>query len=159
MEDQYRHLHMPHELAIEFMVAFSRAEYALKSAGYAIGNGKLVNPAWDEYANEIHSDFCNLEDKNITDKASYLLDEPPRKQVLNEQKVEFKDQIIDNNQKSTQQLLLMVRTVRNNLFHGGKFLPNGEHETGRNQRLVESSLAILCTCISLNERVSTIYNH
>jgi hypothetical protein len=139
------------------MASFSRAEYALKSTEYAIGNEGKVDPAWDRYANEIHDDFIKIKDKRIVDAANYLLSYPPRKQVLAGNKIRFIDQTVDRNQKSTQQVIRMVRTVRNNLFHGGKFLPNGEQEPGRNQELVASSLIILKVCISLNAEVNASY--
>ena len=49
----FRHLHIPHELACNFLSVFSRIEYALKSTGFAIGDNKSVEPAWDIFANEI----------------------------------------------------------------------------------------------------------
>jgi hypothetical protein len=55
-----------------------------------------------------------------------MLASPPRKQVLRDTGLDFEEQVIDGNQARAQQTLLMARTVRNNLFHGGKFLPNGE---------------------------------
>ncbi|MCP5078503.1 MAG: hypothetical protein GY951_10680 [Psychromonas sp.] len=141
------------------MASFSRAEYALKSAEYAIGNENKVDPAWDRYANEIHDDFINIKEKPIVDAASYLLNNPPRKQVLEGNKVKFVNQTVDHKQKSTQQILRMVRTVRNNLFHGGKYLLDGEQEPGRNQELVASSLTVLKACISLKVEVNASYEH
>lgn len=35
MSDPFRHLHMPAELACEFLAVFSRMEYALKATEYA----------------------------------------------------------------------------------------------------------------------------
>jgi ribosome-associated protein YbcJ (S4-like RNA binding protein) len=79
--------------------------------------------------------------------------QPPRKQVLDGNKIRFQDQTVDPNQKTTQQLLRFVRTVRNNLFHGGKYLPNGEVEVGRNKKLVESALYVLQTCVKIDQQV------
>jgi len=47
----------------------------------------------------------------------------------------------------------MVRRVRNNLFHGGKFLPGGD----RDQVLVQYALAVLRACLPLNADVETAY--
>lgn len=159
MEDLYKHLNMPSELAIKLMASFTRAEYALKSTGYADGNESRVDPAWDRYANEIHEKFIEINDKEIDEASDYLLNNPPRKQILSSGRVAFIERQIDHNQKSTQQLLLIVRSVRNNLFHGGKFLPEGELEAGRNQKLVETALLVLSACISLNPKVQTSYEH
>lgn len=84
---------------------------------------------------------------------------PPRKQVYLDNRVIFVDQSIDNKQKKTQQLFLMIRTVRNNLFHGGKYLPDGEIEAGRNELLVKYSIIVLLASIKLNEKTYVSYQY
>lgn len=121
-------------------------EYALKSAGYSIGDECRVDPDWDRFANEIDDLFLKLTDTDTTSSKDYLLTSPPKKQVLTASGLTFIDRSIDKNQKSTQQLLLMVRGVRNNLFHGGKYHPDAESEPGRNERLVRYSLNVLLAC-------------
>ena len=64
---------------------------------------------------------------------------------------------MDSNQARAQQTLLMIRTVRNNLFHGGKYLPVKEVEEGRNEQLVSCSLIVLNFCIALNREVQHNY--
>lgn len=150
---------MPADLAIEFMATFSRMEYALKSTGYALGNTGKVEPAWDRFANEIDARFNQLEDSELIDAKNLLLTSPPRKQVLQNHQVVFQIQTVDQNQRTTQQVLRFVRTVRNNLFHGGKYLPTGEMEVGRNEALVRASLKVIRACIALNATVQQSYEH
>lgn len=159
MNQLFEQLHMPAELAIEFMAAFSRMEYALKSTGYALGNERKVEPDWDRFANEIDAQFTQVVRENLSDAKNLLLNFPPRKQVLENGSVFFRDQVVDQNQAETQQLLRFVRTVRNNLFHGGKYLPTGELEPRRNEALVNASLCIIRACINLNEGVKQSYEH
>ncbi|KON61825.1 hypothetical protein BBL94_03460 [Vibrio parahaemolyticus] len=102
----------------------------------------------------MHEQFIALDEPDLLAATNYILTSPPRKQVLENESLKFVPQQIDTNQKSTQQLILMVRTVRNNLFHGGKYCPNGEMEEGRNECLVKSSLIVLKACTSLHEQVS-----
>ena len=149
---------MPPELACEFLGVFSRMEYALKATGYATGTGK-VEAWWDQFANEIDVDFRAVKDQHFINAVEFILKAPPRKQVLKEGVLEFIEQTIDQKQTTAQQVLLMVRTVRNNLFHGAKFLPVGEAEAGRNARLVESSLIVLERCLTLNARVHECFYH
>lgn len=153
MEDVFRHLHMPPDLACRFLAVFSRMEYALKSTRYAIGSKKKVDPAWDIFANEIDDAFFYIEDTAVVAARNFLLAYPPRKQALEGTRITFIDQNIDAKQKQTQQILLMVRTVRNNLFHGGKYLPGGEQEPGRNKLLVQHSLTVLLACSQLDDEV------
>ncbi len=158
MNDQLlRHLNISADLVVEFMAVFSRFEYALKSTDFADGGPARVDPAWDRFANHIHEQLIAANDKSLNKARIYLLEEPPRKQVLIDGELKFSDQTIDTNQCSTQQLLKMVRTIRNNLFHGGKYCPDGEIEAGRNQRLIEASLEVLSNCCHLHDKVSASY--
>ena len=159
MENIFRHLYMPPKLACEFLATFSRMEYALKSTKYAIGDEKKVDPAWDRFANDIHEAFEIIAEPDLVASKSYLLKRPPRKQTLVDHKIAFVDQTIDTKQKTSQQLLLMVRTVRNNLFHGGKYLPNGEQEEGRNILLVQHALTVLLACSKLDRDVRSSFEN
>ena len=155
----FRHLHMPPELACEFLAVFSRLEYALKVGGFALGTQAKVDPNWDRFANTINDAFLAVADADLVQARDYLLQQPPRKQALMNGKVIYVDQAIDLNQRPAQQVLLMVRGVRNNLFHGGKFLPDGEQEAGRNERLVRHALRVLIVCAELHDEVRVNFEH
>ena len=159
MQNLFRHLHFDPELAIEFLAVFSRMEYALKVGGFAIGRDKSVDANWDSFANAINAAFLANAEANVVEARDFLLQSPPRRQVLLAGKVRFVDQVIDPKQALTQQLLRLVRTVRNNLFHGGKYLPDGEQEPGRNERLVRASLCVLLACSVLNDDVRMNFEH
>ncbi len=158
MNNEFRHLHMPSELACEFLAVFARMEYALKATRFAVGDGGAVSANWDRFANEANRHFHAEASEDLRGAVEYLWINPPRKQVLTEdRRVKFCDFSIDQNQRKLQQLLLMVRSVRNNLFHGGKHLPDGEMEPGRNEQLVRSSLVILRSCAQLVADVRESY--
>ena len=72
----------------------------------------------------------------------------------------FEDYIKDASQDKMQQLLLMVRTVRNNLFHGGKHTCSTAevNNTERNQKLLEFSIIIIKACMKLNDKVRGYYD-
>src|SRR5689334_17856713 len=107
-------------LACEFLGVFARYEYALKAAGFAAGDP--VQPAWDTYAKSIDPVFSKISDKAFHQAVEYLLTKPPKKQVLRAGKLEWETTPFDNVPRA-QKVLTMVRRVRNNLFHGGKFFP------------------------------------
>ncbi|OOF22952.1 hypothetical protein BZJ17_05040 [Salinivibrio sp. IB574] len=107
----------------------------------------------------MHEQFDQLASEELIAAKDLLLNSPPRKQVLLNGQVIFQEQLLDQKQRTTQQIIRFVRTVRNNLFHGGKFLPIGEAESGRNEALVRSSLKIIKACIELNEEVKQSYEH
>ena len=158
MDNAFRHLHMPAELACEFLAVFARMEYALKATRFAAGNGRTVSVSWDRFANEADEHFHAEASEDLRGAVEFLWKGPPRKQVLTEDnRVQFCDFVIDPDQRKLQQLLLMVRAVRNNLFHGGKHLPGGEMEPGRNEALVRSSLVVLRECAQLVADVRESY--
>jgi hypothetical protein len=154
MCDPFRHLHMPPELACQFLAVFSRMEYALKATSeYATGEDEVM-PNWDVFANQIDPAFCQVQDESFRHAVNFILAHPPRKQIRDKAGVvQFVDRPPDGGAPKANQTLLMVRRVRNNLFHGGKHLPGGEQEPGRNEQLVSSSLTILRGCVALDERV------
>lgn len=51
----------------------------------------------------------------------------------------------------------MVRTIRNNLFHGGKYCPEGEQEAGRNHLLVQHGLNVLLACSKFDPEVRSSF--
>lgn len=158
MDNAFRHLHMPSELACEFLAVFARMEYSLKATRFAVGNEGGVSANWDKFANEADKHFHAEASEELSGAVEYLWKSPPRKQVLTEDhRVKFCDFVIDPGQRELQQLLLMVRSVRNNLFHGGKHLPDGEMELGRNEELVRSSLLVLRECSQLVAEVLESY--
>jgi hypothetical protein len=158
MNEAFRHLHMPPELACDFLAVFSRMEHALKATGtYAMDSGGKAAAKWDGFANAIDEPFRAIGDAGFIAAVDYLLTRPPRKQVFENGAVRFVDQAIDTKQRKVQQTLLMIRSVRNNLFHGGKHLPGGEMEPGRNRLLVSHSLTVLNHCIPLDADVRQNY--
>ena len=158
MDQAFRHLHMPAELACEFLAVFSRMEYALKATRFPEGHQGKVFASWDRFANETDHAFDDSSSENLKNSVDYMTSNPPRKQVLVDGgRIQFRDFPRDPNQAQLQQLLLMVRVVRNNLFHGGKHLPTGENEQGRNELLVRHSLTILRECSTLLPDVRESY--
>jgi hypothetical protein len=142
MNDFFRHLHMRPELACEFLAVVSRMEYALKATpSYATGGEHGVNANRDRFADDIDAAFGKVNDEAFRKAVDFILTKPPRKQVLKQGRL------------GLNRPFLMIRTVRNNLFHGGTHLPDGEREAGRNEELVSSALTIPRHCIPLNEHV------
>jgi hypothetical protein len=155
MNTNFFNIQVNSRLICDFLAIFSRIEYSLKATiKYADNRSTKVDPSWDRFANEIHERFLQIDDIELKSAVNYLVDNPPKKQILDDDKLIFKEQEIDQNQKLTQQILLMVRTVRNNLFHGGKYHPNTE---GRDELLIKHSLKVLSECAKIDEDVYRFY--
>ena len=146
-------LNVDRQLAGEFLAVFARYEFALKAAGFANGGDRKVEAAWDIYAKSIDGAFARLNCPELAAAVEYLIKQPPKKQVLIRGKVQWRDAPPDPKTLRAEQVLLMVRRVRNNLFHGGKFLPGGD----RDQVLVNHALVVLKACLPLNANVEAAY--
>jgi hypothetical protein len=148
MASPFEKLNVDRELAIQFMAEFSRFEYALKSSGFIkVDRGGGANPDWDGFAKKIVGGFAGITDPLLPTAVTYFLGFPPKKQVCIGGQLSFSD--TPPQQTSVEeQVLLMVRRVRNNLFHGGKFHPQTDPD--RDRLLLEHSRTILRLCLCLD---------
>ena len=139
-------LNVPWDLILEFLATFARFEYALKRAGYAIGTESSVAPDWNRFAKELtNEDDAALEP--VFAVAEYLEASPPMKQIMKDGSLNWAR--LNTEKSRIERLLFDLRTVRNNLFHGGKF-PNGlVEDPTRDEALIRSSLAVLHCLLEL----------
>lgn len=157
MDHPFPHMQLPQALAYEFLGTFARCEYALKGSGFAKGGLTSVEANWDAFAIAIDWHLRRVTDENFKQSVHFLLTEPPRKQVLRNGRVEWKDSPPDPNIPKAQQVLLMVRRIRNNLFHGAKVWSPEYGNRERDIKLVEAGLVVLKRCNSLNREVQIAY--
>jgi hypothetical protein len=157
MDPAFNKLNVPPELACEFLGVFARSEFALKAAGFANGDEDKAEANWDTFAKAIANGFDPSQSKALNAAVDYLLKYPPKKQVLINKKLAFVDEPSDKNQSQVQQLLFLVRRVRNNLFHGGKFLPGPPTDPERDTLLIQHSLTVLHACLPLHGDVYIAY--
>jgi hypothetical protein len=147
------------DLVLEHFAVFSRFEYALKRSGMFRRSARGVAEAdWDSYANELRGRFRTVRKRAFRDAVAFLLAEPPRKQTVNRHgELAWIDSRRGSGESDEQFILRLVRTVRNNLFHGGKY-PNGpEREIARNQALLEATIVILNECLELHQPVRNAF--
>ena len=129
------------KLAYRFFKLFAQYEYALKAMGYGrAGRADAAEPDWDRFANEVGVALVQSQDPAVIDARTYLLSEPPRRQVWINGSVEWA--AVANTERSVQMLFAHIRRVRNNLYHGGKF--NGRWiDPDRSEELISKSLVLL----------------
>ena len=82
---------------------------------------------------------------------------PPGKQVIEDGELRFRPTDVDPDQTRAQQVLGLVRHVRNNLFHGGKFVSAEQDNNHRTHKLVAASLTVLKCCLTLAPEVHNRY--
>src|SRR6266481_187609 len=140
-------LHVPKDLTLEFMATFARFEFALKKSGYARGDASQGSADWDTFA----SDVAKLDAAVLTPVlggCQYLRRHPPKKQVLDNGVIRWVDRQ-GTSGSAIGDVLLSVRTVRNNIFHGGKFPDGVITDPLRDEQLIRDCLGALNTLLLL----------
>lgn len=140
-------------LAFEFFETFAKLEFALKLSGYlTVDRNNVPWTNWAAFSDELEEFFTTESSPKFRNAKLYLLkNQPKREQVDSNGKIFFQEDKSDLNNlpsesEKNRKLFDLVKIVRNNLFHGGKF--NGEIiSPGRNREVILSSLHILNGCI------------
>jgi len=102
--------------AFEFNYWFSRFEFCLKEAGFLKSDrpGKKAEPNWDMFVRAKRLQYTLSADALAVVKAS------PQQQVMaGNAKLAWNGISFDANEHDLQKMAILLRTVRNNLFHGG----------------------------------------
>ena len=148
-------------LAWHFFVFFSRMEYALKRTSRYLKNTPVAEPNWDRFGAD-HDERFRQSLLPVTDLAiDYLEANPPRKQIQVDGRMSWSEpRRSEENEKQLTWLLLAIRTVRNNLFHGGKFPLIPMPDPSRDRDILMNSLAILNAVLGLDKDVkSSFFEH
>lgn len=144
------------EMVFDYFVVFSRFEYALKRAGFLNTNVSMAAPDWTAFADEVANKFEKLANTDLSRAKAYLMNNPPKKQIRDGHRIDWMVP-----QRGTvpevRWLLDLVKIVRNNLFHGGKYPRNIQSDPARDSQLIESCLIILCECIHLDKEVEQFF--
>jgi hypothetical protein len=141
------------KLVLEFSARYTRMEWALKSGGFLRSkkSGSRAKADWDEYAETIRGKLRGVPAAGAA--IDLLTANPPREQRV-DSGGELGWKVVDRREYKSEEgyLLRLVRTVRNNLFHGGLYAePVGRmEEPARNRALLEACMVILNACVELS---------
>src|SRR5262249_51711738 len=122
-------------------------------AGFSKGNLNYVEPAWDRFASKYSSVFDPAATPQLSVACDYFMSQPPRKQIRDGHSLGWSEPQIRVDEPLLTWLLLMVRSVRNNLFHGGKFPMVSIKEPARDPELIRHALTIIEACLPFDESV------
>jgi hypothetical protein len=151
----------PH-LAFEFIAAFSRVEYAFKAMGWIRERNRrfpIVEADWDQMVDVIKADFEANSNDVLMEATSYLVLNPPRVQCVTFGKLDWRPLVFKDGDVPLMRLVKCVKTVRNNLLHGGKYGPDDQFQFDRSTRLVASSLAVIDGIIDASPEVASWFHH
>ena len=144
------------DLLFKFFVVFSKFEFALKNSPFLRGDESRAEPDWECFAASLRCSFQASTSLQLKEACEYLLSNPPKKQVKVNDRLAWSSNDPDS-LSEVERLLLLVRRVRNNLFHGGKFSAEGFEDTSRQERLLKGALMILAECLRLSPEVRSLY--
>jgi hypothetical protein len=141
---------------LRFLVMYTRSEYALKRVFPRKGPFGRVEPDWKAFAGSIAADLATMQDQTFVRARDRLFVAAPRQYAF----VGNATHWIANPRRATERtdaeyLLRVVRDVRNNLFHGGKYPDPDEtpEELANDQDLIDSAALVLERCLRLNPLV------
>ncbi len=137
--------HPDRSRALVFFLFVARFEYALKRAGF-ITNSNDAKPNWTEYARRRGRLPSEMTDERLKRALEYLEKFPPKKQIVAAGRLEWSTDAY-NGTHDLDRVLTLVRRVRNNIFHGGKFVRGVEPDLSRDRKLLDVCLVILESCV------------
>jgi len=148
------------QLAWHFFVFFSRMEYALKRTRRYLKNLPNAEANWDRFGSDHDDRFQQTLSPAAALAVRYFDGNPPRKQVQVDGNMLWSELRRRGNEKQLTWILLAIRTVRNNLFHGGKFPLVPMPDPSRDRDLLLHSLTVLNSALELDNQVkSNFFEH
>ena len=128
------------EAAFDFFYRFSRFEFCLKQHAYlkSTDPGKKAEPNWDKFVKRHRAAYT------ATANALALIRAKPRQQIVAANAgLGWKELQFEPNEYELQKTTLLLRLVRNNLFHGGKHGDSQWDNPERTLGLLQTSSAVL----------------
>ncbi|PKM29502.1 MAG: hypothetical protein CVV07_10430 [Gammaproteobacteria bacterium HGW-Gammaproteobacteria-11] len=128
------------DIAFDFFYWFSRFEFALKENKLLKRNdiGENAEPGWDAFIERYAGDF-----KHSKQTRELLELNPKRQKVGPNSAVEWKEVDMGDCRSDLCRVVRLLKTVRNNLFHGGKHGADGWDDPDRTKKLLSNGKVIL----------------
>jgi hypothetical protein len=150
-------LRIDRDLILEFFLTFSRFEFALKLTGFAKGDEDRVDPDWEKSAVSVRHSFDRNRNPALASACELFDVNPPRKQVLLDGKLAWNASLPRAGDSDAERFIALVKRVRNNLFHGGKYNADLHEEVARSEQLLRGSICILEECLRISCDVRRAY--
>jgi hypothetical protein len=136
-------------LIFEFFMVYSRFEFTLKQFKEFRKKDSRAVANWPAFANAIQAKFFPSQSSELMEAYEYYLKYPPGVQIVRNGHLAWKANEKKENETEFAWVIRSIGTVRNNLFHGGKF----PWDYIRDTTLLSNGLIILHACLRLNGKV------
>lgn len=140
-------------LVFNFFWKFSVFECALKREGF-LARKRKAEPDWKRFGESIAGRFGEVRAVDFQESIVTLVAASPRQQVTHNGQLEWKNLERRADQSEEGFVLDLVRTARNNLFHGGKYPDGPVAEVARDKAILRAALTILEGCYELHQGVA-----
>ncbi|HVS25783.1 MAG TPA: hypothetical protein VHE58_00475 [Burkholderiales bacterium] len=146
-------------LALEFFAVFSRFEFALKVTQFRKNYNGETWADWKKFAEAIAKDFDTKapHDPEVRQAFDYLTTRRLGKLVVQDNGPMWQDVILRPNLSNADRALSLIKQVRNNFFHGGKYAPDSDAPPERDEQLLKNAIVLLRVCLSLETSVKEAY--
>lgn len=129
-------------------------ECALKREGFLRTDGQAAEPDWRRFGKSIQGRFQEVRLIDFRDAVRTLVKQSPRKQIVRDGMLRWKDIQRTKRESEEEFVLHLVKTVRNNLFHGGKYPDGPIAEVARDKRILVAALKVLDGCRELHPGIA-----
>lgn len=127
-------------LAFDFFYWFSRFEFALKENAYLRNHtpGANAEPGWEEFVERWQTQYI------VSPEGLALMVAKPERQVVTDHdQLQWKEVGLADCKSDLARVVRLLKTIRNNLFHGGKHGGAGWDDPKRTTLLLSSGKAVL----------------
>ncbi|MBX3647316.1 MAG: hypothetical protein KF766_06555 [Rhodocyclaceae bacterium] len=127
-------------IAFDYFYWFSRFEFALKENMYlkSCKIGAKAEPGWGKFVEKWQAKY------SVTPEANALLIAKPEQQIVaRNADLDWAPVRLDDCKSDLAKVVRLLKTVRNNLFHGGKHGCEGWDDSKRTELLLSSGKKVL----------------
>lgn len=138
------------DLVLEFFWKFSVFECALKREGFLrVGRNDAAEPDWTGFGRAIEGQLARVAVPDFTQAVAELHRLSPRRQIVRDGRLGWGPVVRHEGESDETYTLRLLRTARNNLFHGGKYPDGPVGEIARDRTILRSALTILEGCYGM----------
>jgi hypothetical protein len=137
------------ELVLEFFWRFSAFECALKREGFLRASSGWAEPNWKAFSRDIQGQFSGVATPEFHQAVAELKRLAPRRQIVVDGRLAW-ETVVQGDKSDEAFTIDLLKTVRNNLFHGGKYPDGPVGEIARDRNILRAALAILDGCYELH---------
>lgn len=143
------------DLVLDFFWKFSVFECALKREGFLrAGRNDAAEPDWISFGKFIAGRFGEVRAEHFQEGTDTLVKASPRRQVVRQGRLEWENRKRQPGESDEEFVLRLVKTVRNNLFHGGKYPDGSVAEVACDKAILRAALTVLEGCYELHPGVA-----